>query len=139
MLKHGSNEFKKLPLRAKDIVAASPFYSEDGTIYIGSKITTVFAVDPFNGKVYRNYSTDSTCVNKNVPPLNNKDYLWIGRSDYVVSAVDHESGEQIWNFTVSDITVLIYFIQTPYVPVNVVNKNNVIGYAKNVFKYIFIS
>lgn len=62
ILSPNSRDFKKLPLRAKDIVASSPFYSEDGSIYVGSKITTLYAVNPINGEVYKNYTLDSVYI-----------------------------------------------------------------------------
>lgn len=54
------------------------------------------------------------------------EYLWIGRSDYVVKAIDHENGQQLWNFTVSDIT-------TPYIPTQIIHNSNVLSNSKNVF------
>lgn len=95
---------QKFPINVRELVAQSPFYSNDGTFYMASKQTRIQIVDPFDGKILCQYATEKP-TDYSIPTsctLNRDDAVFIVRIDYAVQAID-PNGNLKWNVSYSDV------------------------------------
>jgi outer membrane protein assembly factor BamB len=105
-----SAQVTKLPVTARQLVEASPSMTRDGAVVIGTRKSTVFALDPRLGTLLRTFSTDGTVVHggdealfrppdvqEGGPALRRA--IFLGRTDYLVRSVDWMTGRERWNVT----------------------------------------
>ena len=103
----------RLPVSTQDLVGRSPFLSEDGTAYIGSKNTNMFVLDAVTGEIDSLFSSAtspefslrklSAYAIEQTPSRDAR--MLVGRQDYNVRAVDSRSGALSWNASISTFTV----------------------------------
>ena len=110
-----ANEFSisKLPVTTKDLVEASPSITNDGAVIVGTRKTTVFAVDSRSGEILRTFDPDAEDdaavegdVLANNGEENNADgrtIVLLGRTDYAVKSIDAVTGKTRWNVTHGDL------------------------------------
>lgn len=94
-------EVKKLPVSVRDLVEHAPFQGHNGIMYIGSKETHIYAVDPLDGKLLRTYSTSEGHQLAESCPIDSNS-LFLGRADYTIRAIDSKTGREIWNITTGE-------------------------------------
>jgi outer membrane protein assembly factor BamB len=97
------SSLQKHPLSVREIVANAPFAYGDGNIYLGSKTSHLYAIDPTTGEVFNCHTSPTTttkfdCVGEKLPP----GVIFIGRADYTIHAVDEQTGQERWNITVGE-------------------------------------
>ncbi|CAG8473926.1 7024_t:CDS:2 [Ambispora gerdemannii] len=92
---------QKFPFSIKQLVNLSPFRSVDGKVFVGSKTTKFFAVDPRTGKMLQSFDSegDDECPSVGALP---KDALYLGKNAYKISIFDGKSKKPIWNVTYSE-------------------------------------
>lgn len=99
---------KKLPSSIKDMVNNSPFLAADGTLFVGSKDSQIFTLELDTGSLASVHSTKG--LSTQLVPADpdddekNANQLFVMRTDYTVRAINHKSGEERWNVTVSEFT-----------------------------------
>lgn len=126
---HNDRIPKKLPMTAKELVAASPSVTRDGGLVLGSRHTVVFMLDVRSGKVIRRLEARkeaSENVENNAQEIVTQhawddlnwdfhnqdnfismaDALLIMRTDYTVRAVEMGSGAERWNISVGELGTL---------------------------------
>ncbi|KAK6739237.1 hypothetical protein RB195_020972 [Necator americanus] len=91
---------KRLPLSIPALVHASPLKSSDGVLYAGSKRDVWLEIDPLTGTKVETLSA----TNDKVCPANNKDGVFVGRTEYRISMYDTKDRGKTWNTTFSDYT-----------------------------------
>ncbi|EYB99123.1 hypothetical protein Y032_0125g1298 [Ancylostoma ceylanicum] len=91
---------KRLPLSIPALVHASPLKSSDGVLYAGSKRDVWLEIDPLTGTKVETMSA----TNDKVCPANNKNAVFVGRTEYRISMYDTKNREKTWNTTFSDYT-----------------------------------
>ncbi|CAJ0606189.1 unnamed protein product [Cylicocyclus nassatus] len=91
---------KRLPLNIPALVHASPLKSSDGVLYAGSKRDVWLEIDPLTGAKVETMSA----TNDKVCPANNKNAVFVGRTEYRISMYDTKNREKTWNTTFSDYT-----------------------------------
>ncbi|KAL6062130.1 bifunctional endoribonuclease/protein kinase ire1 [Balamuthia mandrillaris] len=142
-----SEGLKRVGISAKDIVHNSPFLASDGTLFIGTKSSQIFALHPGSGRVKSIFSSvdgahlrkgdeqgmDSAEEDKGddeeklfsgspapvmptpteefkdaMQPFGDEATIFIGRSDFVIRAIDGQTGEERWNMSLGE------FVSEPY-------------------------
>ncbi|XP_077173197.1 serine/threonine-protein kinase/endoribonuclease IRE2 isoform X3 [Paroedura picta] len=91
----------KLPFTIPELVQSSPCRSSDGILYTGKKEDTWFVVDPASGQKQTTLSTeawDGLCPSA--------PFLYIGRTQYVLTMYDTKTRELRWNGTFLDYSAL---------------------------------
>jgi len=90
------NGMTKHAMTVPEIVSASPFSQEDGTLLMGSKHTSIWSFDPHSGSVHRCYATigEGSCEEEE-----GEDAVIVARVDYVIKAIDVVSRQERWNVT----------------------------------------
>ncbi|KAI8059519.1 kinase-like domain-containing protein [Gongronella butleri] len=87
---------EKLPFTMKDIVHRARM--DDDVIFVGDKVTVVFALDPRNGKVLRKFTLqDSISERHRLPPHT----IYIARNEYTVHISDERSNMH-WQLAYSE-------------------------------------
>ena len=112
-------EVSRLPVTARQLVEASPSMTKDGGVVMGTRRSTVFAVDRHTGELLRSFDTDGTVVHgdegffvngagqsQSDDSQSDSDSIFIGRTEYVVRSVDSSSGRERWNVTYGELTPL---------------------------------
>ena len=88
----------KHPMSVYDIVSKSPFSMNDDLLYIGSKETQLFSIDPETGHSHKcTASEDKPCGDFDV-----EGRILVMRADYTVKAVDRWSGDMRWNVSLGE-------------------------------------
>jgi serine/threonine protein kinase len=88
----------KHPMSVYDIVSKSPFSMNDDLLYIGSKETQLYSIDPETGHAHKcTASTENPCGDFDV-----EGRILVMRADYIVKAVDRWSGEMKWNVSLGE-------------------------------------
>ncbi|CAG8443857.1 10853_t:CDS:2 [Ambispora leptoticha] len=92
---------QKFPFSIKQLVNLSPFRSVDGKVFVGSKSTKFFAVDPRSGKLLQSFDSegDDECPSVGTLP---KDALYMGKNAYKISIFDGKNKKPIWNVTYNE-------------------------------------
>ncbi|KAI8878466.1 hypothetical protein K501DRAFT_228346 [Backusella circina FSU 941] len=92
---------QKLPFSVKELVSLSPFRTQDGTTYVGSKSTSMIAIDPRTGKILQKYDLDnfedSLMITRDIP---RSQTIFLGRHEYKVAIFD--SSKKSWNVTYTE-------------------------------------
>ena len=103
----------KLPVTARQLVEASPSMTKDGAVVMGTRKSTVFALDPDRGTLLRTFTTDGTVVHggdeaflltgarASTPELRRA--IFLGRTEYTVRSVDSATGHERWNVTYGEL------------------------------------
>ena len=92
-----NGDVQRLPLDAPELVAASPSKAPDGSVVLGEKIVSVYAVDANTGVAVRTGSSESDALA--LTAQSNTNRLAIARTDFVVRGVDAATGRELWNAT----------------------------------------
>ncbi|KHJ95947.1 PQQ enzyme repeat protein [Oesophagostomum dentatum] len=119
MLKEGI--LKRLPLTIPALVHASPLKSTDGVLYAatprlvkahfpGSKRDVWLEIDPLTGAKVETMSA----TNDKVCPANNKNGVFVGRTEYRITMYDTKNREKTWNTTFSDYSAHLLPSNTDY-------------------------
>lgn len=90
---------KKLPFTIPQLVASSPCRSSDGILYSGRKTDTWFRIDPHTGdreQLLGFEKSENTC------PLDSRDFIFMGRTEYNVIMIDSKRKDRKWNVTFYD-------------------------------------
>ncbi|KAK4261619.1 hypothetical protein QN277_004588 [Acacia crassicarpa] len=125
-----SEHFGKMRLSTSvaDFVAATPTFSDDGGVILGSKRSSLFEVDAINGELIRSYAADNLsalCSNEmhnatNIVSTKNKELagpamrstpellLKIIRTDYSLQGVSPRSGKVLWNMNVAEFKASLF-------------------------------
>merc|ERR1712159_564511 len=103
----------RLPVTTKDLVEASPSVTNDGAVIVGTRKTTVFAVDAENGEIVRTYDPETDDLEDESSVRGNDDdeedtnggrtIVLLGRTDYAVKSIDAVTGKVRWNVTHGDL------------------------------------
>jgi len=85
----------------QDLVARAPYVDSNGLFYVGSRHSTVAAIDRDTGEVLYVASADSNENNNNLdnPEWQNRNVVWIGRVDHSVSIYDATSSTREVQFS----------------------------------------
>ncbi|KAG9302286.1 hypothetical protein G9A89_008777 [Geosiphon pyriformis] len=92
---------QKFPFSIKQLVNLSPFRSVDGKVFVGSKSTKFFAVDPRTGKMLQSFDSEGEdeCPSMGKLP---RDALYLGKNAYKISIFDGKSNKPMWNVTYNE-------------------------------------
>ncbi|CAI0421837.1 unnamed protein product [Linum tenue] len=117
---HGKHSTRmKLPKGIDDFIKITPHISEDGTVILGSKKTTVFALEAKSGNLVRTYSSPDSLPphqrygggdveNSNVRPASSSkdaavDMIYVTRTDYALETFGPNSDKVFWNVEVATV------------------------------------
>lgn len=97
---------QKLSSSIREYVGSTPLVSEDGGVTLGSKITTVFAVDATTGKVIHNFSLGHTPsatlgVERTEGLETSGQVLYIERTDYTLQHCTAK-GDLLWKLETAE-------------------------------------
>ncbi|XP_054809745.1 serine/threonine-protein kinase/endoribonuclease IRE1a-like [Prosopis cineraria] len=118
----------RLPISVADFVAATPTFSDDGGVILGSKRITLFEVDAISGKLIRSYAADNLSALSsndmhsvtNIVRTKDKDLgdpampstpellLKIIRTDYSLQGVGPRSGKVLWTMNVAEFKASLF-------------------------------
>jgi hypothetical protein len=90
----------------KELVARSPFLDPRGRFFVGSRRTTAASLDVETGEILRVVSIESRANNKDeddIPSLDGRNVIWIGRLDHTVSVQDARTGIMEAQFSVAEV------------------------------------
>ncbi|CAI5442924.1 unnamed protein product [Caenorhabditis angaria] len=90
---------KKLPFNIPQLVHASPCKGNDGILYAGSKKDVWFGIDPLTGMKVETLSSASA---DRICPANQKQTVFLGRTEYRISMFDEHNRGKTWNATFND-------------------------------------
>lgn len=83
---------QRLPMSVNELVNKSPFYGNDGTLYVSSKTSDVFLINIHTGEIVEDSKADYL------------DIITLVRVNYNVMSLDaHDNSLIKWNFTYSEI------------------------------------
>lgn len=95
---------------ARELVSRAPFVDARGRFYVGSRTATAAALDCDTGEIIRLVGGDGTAsgvVDENgetvMPPLEGRNVVWVGRTDYSVSVFDARTGDVDVRFSTSEV------------------------------------
>ncbi|EFO85913.1 CRE-IRE-1 protein [Caenorhabditis remanei] len=94
-----NSSLKKLPFNIPQLVHASPCKGNDGILYAGSKKDVWFGIDPKTGLKMETLSSASA---DRICPANQKQTIFLGRTEYRVSMFDEKNRGKTWNATFND-------------------------------------
>jgi len=97
---------EKLPLGARDLVAASPSVSHDGAVVVGSRKASAYALDPHSGAVLHAFTPrtlEDDDLGDVLSDVGLEDALLVGRTQYTVRSLDASTGRERWNVTFSEL------------------------------------
>ncbi|KAK4760812.1 hypothetical protein SAY87_005705 [Trapa incisa] len=117
----------KLSMDIDDFIKTTPIISEDGSVTLGSRKTTVFEVDASTGRLIHTYGTSDppTCpINTELTVIYNENAkdlvesgsavsgtmqqrLKITRTDYSLQSFSPNSDRVLWNMTISEIAAAL--------------------------------
>ncbi|KAI9083920.1 hypothetical protein K1719_034178 [Acacia pycnantha] len=125
-----SEHFGKMRLSTSvaDFVAATPTFSDDGGVILGSKRSSLFEVDAINGELIRSYAADNLSAMwsnemhsaTNIVSTKNKELagpamrstpellLKIIRTDYSLQGVSPRSGKVLWTMNVAEFRASLF-------------------------------
>ena len=99
----------RLPVTTRDLVEASPSVTNDGAVIVGTRKTTVFAVDAESGEIVRTFDPETDDFEDESSVRGNEDgedgenggrtIVLLGRTDYAVKSIDAVTGKVRWNVT----------------------------------------
>mmetsp|Transcript_8450 Transcript_8450/g.31204 ORF Transcript_8450/g.31204 Transcript_8450/m.31204 type:complete len:931 (+) Transcript_8450:153-2945(+) len=93
------NVVERLPMSAQELVHNSPSVSySSGTYLVGSRSSSVFALDPSTGKQVANRKAGERS--------DGSPHILVGRTEYFVEAFDAYTQEPKWNLSVSELAPL---------------------------------
>ncbi|XP_058791502.1 serine/threonine-protein kinase/endoribonuclease IRE1 isoform X2 [Phymastichus coffea] len=98
-----TEDLKKLPFTIPQLVATSPCRSSDGILYTGRKIDTWFSVDPLTGRreqLLGFTKAENTC------PVDTKNAIFVGRTEYNIIMIDSKHKDKKWNVTFYDYSAI---------------------------------
>mmetsp|Transcript_9215 Transcript_9215/g.10522 ORF Transcript_9215/g.10522 Transcript_9215/m.10522 type:complete len:1457 (+) Transcript_9215:172-4542(+) len=90
----------------KDLVARAPFLDPRGRFFVGSRQVSAAALDGETGEVLRvvKYTQDENERSaSSLPTLDNRNVVWIGRVDYLISVQDARTGMVEVQFSIAEI------------------------------------
>ena len=103
----------RLPVTTRDLVEASPSVTNDGAVIVGTRKTTVFAVDAESGEIVRTFDPETDDFEDESSVRGNEDgedgenggrtIVLLGRTDYAVKSIDAVTGKVRWNVTHGDL------------------------------------
>lgn len=93
VLSYIGGELRTLGMTVSELVDQTPKLASDGSLFLGSKQSTVFGIDLKRGKLVDMGDNQS-------------DTVWFARIDYLVRSVERGSGTEMWNFTFSKLEPL---------------------------------
>jgi serine/threonine-protein kinase/endoribonuclease IRE1 len=103
----------RLPVTTRDLVEASPSVTNDGAVIVGTRKTTVFAVDAESGEIVRTFDPETGDLDDDSAlrgSENDEDgenggrtIVLLGRTDYAVKSIDAVTGKVRWNVTHGDL------------------------------------
>lgn len=98
---------ERLPVNARELVAASPAPTHDGGVVLGSRHTAAHALDAATGQLLRSFSAESGVeeTEKLASGWGGVRALLVGRSDWSVHSLDVVTGQERWNVTYSELTL----------------------------------
>jgi serine/threonine protein kinase len=102
---------EKLPVSVRELVHSSPFVDDDGNVYVGTKSTTVYAIDVRTGELKLHFSAErvGNVVQDDEAFAN---VMYVGRSDYSISVFDGRSGRERWNMSMGEFVVHVLANET---------------------------
>lgn len=119
LLYHTQDGMRKTSVTARFLAENSPFVSQSGVVFTGSKKTSVMGLDLASGKVLHDFSGGSfdrrLKFTRNCPDgssglcSTNLDQqkpiypFWVGRVDYLLRAIDGTTGNERFNVTYSEV------------------------------------
>ncbi|XP_028776744.1 serine/threonine-protein kinase/endoribonuclease IRE1a [Neltuma alba] len=125
-----SKHFGKMRLSTSvaDFVAATPTFSDDGGVILGSRRSTLFEIDAISGKLIRSYAADNLSAlwrsdmhnATNIVNTKNKELagpamlstpellLKIIRTDYSLQGVGPRSGKFLWTMNVAEFKASLF-------------------------------
>lgn len=90
----------------QDLVQASPFAAEDGSVYLGSKTTRVYSMNARTGELHNKYlpeTNDEDETTHHQAQLTARDpTLFIGRTQYTVTIHARATSMIQWNLTLAE-------------------------------------
>eukprot|EP00124_Ichthyophonus_hoferi_P001609 Ihof_evm9s88 gene=Ihof_evmTU9s88 len=95
---YDNDTLKRMQTTMQDLVEASPIRGVDGSMYIGSKKSKLFALDGLTGKLQHEFDSRTGGEGLSCPATPYT--LFLGRVDYSVSMIN-EKGKATWNATYS--------------------------------------
>eukprot|EP00798_Chlamydomonas_sp_ICE-L_P020836 gene20836-27668_t len=113
-LEDGKAKLERLPVTLPELVDASPSLTDDGSVILGKRVTTLFLVDRRTGDLLKVLSDVSFWMDDYTKGeevleslLNLDDAVILGREDFVVRSLQLGSGQETWNASYSRMTRLI--------------------------------
>ncbi|ORX88917.1 hypothetical protein K493DRAFT_410752 [Basidiobolus meristosporus CBS 931.73] len=89
---------QKLPLSVKRLVELSPYHSDDGMVFMGSKMVKYHAIDPRTGELLYSFREDEPHEHSEKPSLLYSAII-IGRAEYRLAIYHKEKPNLRWNIT----------------------------------------
>ena len=99
---------ERLPVNARELVAASPAPTHDGGVVLGSRRSAAHALDAATGRLLRSFSAEGGDeeAEKLASGWGGGRALLVGRSDWSVHSLDVLTGQERWNVSYSELTLL---------------------------------
>ncbi|GAX74713.1 hypothetical protein CEUSTIGMA_g2161.t1, partial [Chlamydomonas eustigma] len=98
-------KLERLPVTLPELVELSPSLTDDGSIIVGNRKSSVFILDASDGRLLQTLSgslEDRTLEALQLQQLMDaRDTVVLGREDYTVRSVQRKSGAEAWNATFS--------------------------------------
>lgn len=110
LLLHTEAGVRLLGLNVRALAEMPPFLAAGGTLFSGSKASSVYGIDSGSGEVVRVLASERE-VQKSTDVAaadgeDKEDLLWVGRVDYTIRAYNVPTGEELWNVTVGELISL---------------------------------
>eukprot|EP00126_Sphaerothecum_destruens_P008858 Sdes_comp20370_c0_seq1m14198 len=102
----------KLPITIPRLVQASPFQASDGSIYVGTKSTSIFLLDKRTGKFIKEYKTQLSTDCPNLTP-DLPDVVLFGKTIYNVKVYEFSTGKEVNSFQYTEFVAPSQFGQRP--------------------------
>ena len=98
---------QRVPVSVQELVSASPFMADDGSLYVASKVSQFYVVDRSTGKVLRQVASDfedalQEDVEKDVEKGSNRhNHILLGRYEFQIKCMHPETHEISWKAALS--------------------------------------
>ncbi len=103
---------QRLPITLPELVESSPSLTEDGSIIVGNRKSSVIMLDVATGRLVQSLSgtlEDRAAEARQLQELMEvEDAIVLGREDFVVRSVQRKTGEEAWNATFGRILRLVF-------------------------------